>query len=236
MIPVNHFRLPAPRTALKPNAMSVEIAKPGKRAENKADKLRRITAAAHALFVEKGFDGTTMRDIAARAGVGFGTLFDYASNKRDLLFLLVNPELEQVLDDAIVSADAEAEFIDKLMAMFGGYYTYYAREKNISRIILRELTFFTEGVEALKFVDHRARFMEKVNALTRAAMADGQITQAPEELVGRIIFGLYAWEVRRWLATPVPSVARGLADLREMLELQLSGLKPLSRSDGRRAR
>lgn len=210
--------------------MTAEIAKPGKRAENKADKLRRITAAARALFVEKGFDGTTMRDIASRAGVGFGTLFDYASNKRDLLFLLVNPELEKVLDDAIVSAEAETQYVDKLMAMFGGYYGYYAREKNVSRIILRELTFFTEGAEAMKFVVHRSRFMEQVNMLTELAIKQGQVRQTSPELIGRMIFALYAWEVRRWLATPIPSVARGLADLREMLALQLSGLAP---ADGR---
>ena len=42
------------------------------RVRNKLDKLRRIKDAAQSLFVAKGFDDTTMREIAVRAGVGLG--------------------------------------------------------------------------------------------------------------------------------------------------------------------
>ena len=44
--------------------------------------------AARELFLAKGFDNTTIREIALRAGVGLGTVFVYAKNKRDLLFLI----------------------------------------------------------------------------------------------------------------------------------------------------
>ena len=64
------------------------------RERNRRDKLQRITAAARALFVEKGFDETTTREIARRADVALGTLFLYATDKRDLLFLICTDELE----------------------------------------------------------------------------------------------------------------------------------------------
>lgn len=199
-------------------------AKPsGRRAANKADKFRRITTAARELFVERGFDGTTMRDIAGRAGVGFGTLFDYSSNKRDFLFLLFNPELETVLDESAAAARAEPLFLDQVMAFFGGYYALYARDRAIARAVLRELTFFSEGVEAVKFIDHRARFLRLVIEQVKAAMDSGQLRDGDPEPVGRIIFAIYAWEVRRWLSAEAPSVARGLSDLRELLVLQIKG-------------
>ena len=68
----------------------------GQRERNKIDKLRRIKDAARELFIEKGFDDTMTREIAIRAGVGLGTIFIYAANKRDLLFLIVNDELENI--------------------------------------------------------------------------------------------------------------------------------------------
>jgi AcrR family transcriptional regulator len=207
---------------------AIEAAAPGKRAANKADKLRRITSAARELFVENGYDGTTMRDIAARAKVGFGTIFDYASNKRDLLFLIFNPELEQALDQSLAAAATEKNFIDKLMALFSGYYALYAREKEISRLVLRELTFFSTGSEAKKFIVHRARFLKSVNKTVREAMAAGVLRAGEPELVGRIIFALFAWEVRRWLADEAPSVARGLTDLRQLLAVQIAGFEPNS--------
>ena len=60
------------------------------RERNKLDKLRRIKAAARELFLEQGYDNATTREIARRADVGLGTLFSYASDKRDLLFLIYN--------------------------------------------------------------------------------------------------------------------------------------------------
>ncbi|WP_331013494.1 TetR/AcrR family transcriptional regulator [Sphingomonas sp.] len=198
----------------------------GRRAANKADKLRRITLAARELFLEKGFDGTTMRDISARGGVGFGTLFDYASNKRDLLFLIFNPELEQVLDESLAAAANEDNLVDKLMALFSGYYALYARERAISRAVLRELTFFSEGSEAQKFIDHRSRFLSAVTRLVEEAIDAKTLRASEPELIARIIFGLFAWEVRRWLAQDAVSVARGLSDLRRLIELQIAGFSP----------
>ena len=47
----------------------------GQRERNKRDKLRRIKAAAWELFLDKGYDATTTREIAVKAGVGLGTVF-----------------------------------------------------------------------------------------------------------------------------------------------------------------
>src|ERR1700757_1355409 len=88
----------------------------GLRAKNKAEKLQRIRKAARALFVKRGYDDTTMRDIAKRAEVGFGTLFTYASDKRDMLFLIFNDALDNVVDSAFVRASAERVFLDQLVA------------------------------------------------------------------------------------------------------------------------
>ena len=82
----------------------------GLRAKNKAEKLQRIRKAARALFVKRGYDDTTMRDIAKRADVGFGTLFTYASDKRDMLFLIFNDELDNVVADSFARAVKERLF------------------------------------------------------------------------------------------------------------------------------
>src|ERR1700748_17507 len=87
----------------------------GLRARNKAEKLQRIRKAARALFVKHGYDDTTMRDIAERAGIGFGTLFTYASDKRDLLFLIFNDELDNVVANAVARASEEQAFLDQVV-------------------------------------------------------------------------------------------------------------------------
>ena len=59
--------MPTPATAKK---MPMPPSDPmlGQREKNKIDKLRRIKDAAQELFLSKGFDDTTTREIALRAG------------------------------------------------------------------------------------------------------------------------------------------------------------------------
>src|SRR2546421_1011449 len=56
----------------------------GKRAQNKAAIRKRIVTAALSLFQTKGFDATTTRAIARKAGIAEGTVFNYFRTKEDI--------------------------------------------------------------------------------------------------------------------------------------------------------
>ncbi|MFD2443269.1 TetR/AcrR family transcriptional regulator [Bacillus sp. CGMCC 1.16607] len=49
------------------------------------------------LFIEKGYDQTTAKDIALHAGVATGTFYRYFSDKRQLLMSLLEDKLENLL-------------------------------------------------------------------------------------------------------------------------------------------
>ena len=57
--------------------------------QSAVDKREAIEDAALALFVEQGFHGTTVPEIARRAGVGTGTLYLYHASKDELLDALL---------------------------------------------------------------------------------------------------------------------------------------------------
>lgn len=50
---------------------------------------KQILRAALSVFSTRGYGESTMADVAAAAGVGVGTLYNYYSNKRDLLISLI---------------------------------------------------------------------------------------------------------------------------------------------------
>ncbi len=117
--------------------ISAEEAALGQRERNKLDKLRRIKDAARELLVAKGFDDTTTREIAVRAGVGIGTIFVYAANKRDLLFLIVNDELDKIEQMAEAAVGETASLLDNLLRVARIHYAFFAQQPAPPRLVLR---------------------------------------------------------------------------------------------------
>jgi AcrR family transcriptional regulator len=60
----------------------------GVRERKRRETLRRITDAGVCLFIEKGFEGTTVEEIAAAAGISRRTFFHYFESKDDILLSL----------------------------------------------------------------------------------------------------------------------------------------------------
>ncbi len=73
-----------------------ETPKIGVRQRARLDSIRRIVSAARTLFVELGYDATTLQRIANDSNLAMGTLFHYISDKRDLLYLIFNEEFDKV--------------------------------------------------------------------------------------------------------------------------------------------
>lgn len=57
-----------------------------------------IFAAARAVIVERGFDAAKMDEIATRAGVGKGTLYNFFASKEDLFLALALDHFERLRD------------------------------------------------------------------------------------------------------------------------------------------
>lgn len=209
-----------------PAAEGSEGAAAGRRERNKADKLRRIKEAAYALFCERGFDQTTTREIARRAGVALGTLFTYASDKRDLLFLVFNDRQDELRRVSFAGIPEDAPFIDQIVALFTPFYAHFAEEPGFTRDLLRELTFYTAGVQAPRFQEGRQSIVTRIRELVDDAVSDGRLAADIDDagLVAEMIFGLYQSELRRWLARPDPRQADGLARLRKVLSVLIRGL------------
>jgi AcrR family transcriptional regulator len=67
------------------------------------DTRRKIYEAAMELFREKGFEQTTMRDIAAQAGVALGGAYYYFSSK-DAIVLAFYAEMQQAINQPVLEA------------------------------------------------------------------------------------------------------------------------------------
>jgi AcrR family transcriptional regulator len=200
---------------------------PSQRERNKIDKLRRIKDAARELFVAKGFDDTTTREIAVRAGVGLGTIFVYAENKRDLLFLIVNEELATVTEEAERTITADHSFLDNLLRVAACNYAFFGRQPALSRLVLREMAFYDSGAQAGRFQQTRERLINLFGRIVSLATEQGSLSPADTpQFAGWTIFCIFQVEMRWWLSQDEPDLQKGLEALSRALSLFASGLKP----------
>ena len=199
----------------------------GQRERNKIDKLRRIKDAARELFIAKGFDDTTTREIAIRAGVGLGTVFVYAANKRDLLFLIVNDELENITKEAEASISEQASLLENLLDVSRRHYEFFRRQPALSRLVLREMVFYDAGAQASRFQKTRERLIELIGkAVTLAIMQESTSPSETPQFIGWTIFCIFQVELRRWLSHDNPNLQEGLESLQRALTLFIKGLEP----------
>ncbi|HET9041958.1 MAG TPA: TetR/AcrR family transcriptional regulator [Burkholderiales bacterium] len=199
---------------------------PGRREQRKLETRERIRAAAADLFTRHGYGAATMREIAQRAHVGLGTLFNYAGDKRDLVFLIFNEELNAVTDVALAAPRAGLPPVDQLIAVFRVHYRWLATKPALARILLQELTFYSSGKQAATFLGIRKRLIDGLEALVRAAQRARRIRSREDPaVIARHIFFVYSASLRWWIAAPRPNPEKGVADLRRLLKLQFEGLR-----------
>ena len=75
---------------------------------------RQIVDAAVELFIKKGFHKTTTREIAQRAGLSIGSVYEYVSTKEDVLYLVCD----------VIHAEAERQISEALARTTGGRETF----------------------------------------------------------------------------------------------------------------
>src|SRR5689334_3969469 len=196
------------------------------REKKKLETRDRIRAAAAELFTRHGYGAATMRQIAARAHVGLGTLFNYAEDKRDLVFLIFNEELNAITDVALAAPRPGQPLAAQLAAVFAVHYRWLAAQPALARILLQELTFYSSGKQAATFHSIRKRLIDGVEALVRLAQERKEISSTEKSgLIARHIFFTYSASLRWWIAAPRPDPKAGIRDLKRLLALQVEGLK-----------
>lgn len=216
----------------------VDVVPLGLRERAKIDKRRRIRSAAREVFIEKGYDAAATREIAARAEVGIGTLFVYAKDKRELLMMIINDDLDQVNLASEAAVDPRAPLIDQVTAFFSERYAYWASQPGLARPAVKETFDFLgaadrQGPETARFYARRPMIAAMLAAVIEAGQSSGKVAgDVSPELIASLFMTIYLTEVRRWLNQHEPVVEQGIARLRELLALAIRGVAPATHSPG----
>ena len=205
--------------------MDESAPKLGLRERNKQAKERLIREAARALFVEKGFEATTLRAVADKADVGFGTVFAYANDKAGLLAMVFVEELKTL--PPLFSGGRRAKVIDELVEGLGHLYAFWASIPALSGQVLQQMEFYSGNPHMDVIVARRRQARQELVAwLERLQQEQRILADAEVPLAADTLFAVYTSAVREWSATMPGDVPAGKARLRQLMALPIQGLLP----------
>jgi AcrR family transcriptional regulator len=207
----------------------------GLRARGKLERRRRLKEAARKVILERGYEAATTREIAALADVAIGTLFVYAPEKRDLLFLIMNDDLDGLLETSTRGLSREQPLMKQLIRIFRPIYEYFEDHIEIGRYGLREIFLFlfqgepqaNLGPEAARVYARIERFRSIIAETLEDLSGRGRLAKGvPGDTVARALLWLHWGHTQRWLSEPRPKAEAGVNGLRRLFALVIGGLGP----------
>lgn len=158
-----------------------------------------ITAAALELFVERGYAGTRLEDVAASAGISKGTLYLYFTSKEELFKAVVREGLVSPIAEMRGLIDSfEGGTLELVRMMLFGWWERIGASRigGIPKLVISEAGNFPE---LARF--YLAEVVEPGQAATVAiverGIARGEFRQVNADIVARLIaapmLGLLMW-------------------------------------------
>jgi len=153
-----------------------------------ADRRHLILMSAAACFIEQGFHQTSVRDIAKKANISLGNLYNHFKNKAALIAEIAS--LEAVELEGIEGDLEKHKSPDRILERFAGsYFDYVAQPENA-------VLAFEIGAEAVRnpevargYVQNRKRLAAKLGNLLHAGAEYGLFARsdAPRELADLLL-------------------------------------------------
>ena len=170
---------------------------PTARALAKQGTRAKLLQAARQLFTEQGYEGATIRDIAAAAGMSTGAVFANFTEKFDLFREIAADDMTR-LTEAMRTAAAEGETVDDaLIGIFGAGYAFYLEQLPLVRAKLAVGWSEEEGRE-LRRVMPSSQILDIVsNALTDGAERGELAGQLETALRSQMLFDCYLANFRQ---------------------------------------
>ncbi len=213
-------------TALQDETGMIDVAKSngqGPRATQEQVRGRRdlIFKAAERIFHDKGYDATSIQDVADAVGILKGSLYYYIDSKEDLLFGVIEDLHRESLQRIKEWETLEGDALVKLRAFIHAHVATNARSVMAMGVFFRDFRSLSPERQAL-IVAERDFYDHFVRKLIRQGKREGVIAaDVDPKLTSMAILGMMNW-LSQWYRAEGPATPERIA--REMANLALGGL------------
>ncbi len=198
----------------------------GVRDTQKAATREKVLSAARDLFHEIGYDETTIRAIADRAGVSVGSVFTTFSSKADVLSQVMADRVEPLQEELTrVLPYLRGSTTDRLCSIFAIHYDFECRR--VKLFLAHIAASYSPSLEETTTpFGRKASFQTMLTETLNDGMARGDVSpDADLEVILQLLIACYAWNYS--LAAQLGSDAAALtARMDRQIALIMAGARP----------
>lgn len=178
---------------ISPTQVAAEspVRAPTRRALAKQQTRQKVLAAARRLFAEQGYEGATIRDIAAAAGMSTGAVFANFTDKSDLFREIMTADCEALLDAMREAAGKGRNVEEALLKVFMAGYGFYKSRLPLARAAFG-VSWSPDGGPTLRGLGPVQGMSELFAEQLNLAVERGELRQEAEvKLRSQMLFDAY---------------------------------------------
>jgi len=157
--------------------------------EHKELTRRQILASAGDLFRADGYADTTLRDISAAVGIGRTTLYEYFTDKEDVLVNLVEAEVPAVVATMLADLPEHLGTRERLAELIQRGLAFVSTDHALGSMVMRELPTLSQSAAARIRAVH-APLEREIGRLCRTGIASGEFRTFEPDDAARLVYGV----------------------------------------------
>jgi TetR/AcrR family transcriptional regulator, fatty acid metabolism regulator protein len=165
----------------------------------KGTRRQSIVQAAIEVFGEKTFQSSSIAEIAGKANVAEGTIYQYFANKQDLFFSIPIEKTNEFCEQLDLHLEGIAGASNKIRKFIWYYLYFFKTNPEYGKILLLEMRVDKGFVQTETYTSIR-RSTEKILEIIREGQREGTVRKDVSPYVIRqLILGPLEHMVTRWL-------------------------------------
>jgi TetR/AcrR family transcriptional regulator, cholesterol catabolism regulator len=193
----------------------------------KENRLAEVYRAAAQIILRKGYDATSINDIANELGMTKAGLYHYINGKKELLFDIMNFGLDELEKEVVIPAQSITDPVARLRFIIASHARLVTRGHGAITLLVDEITALTP-VQYRKITHRKRAHFDRLRAVLKTLKSEGVLHDVDTTVATFSLLGMIHW-LSRWFKQDGALTEEEIAE--EIVKIALNGLlRPGSRA------
>ncbi len=180
-----------------------------------------LLAAAEQMFAARGYQATSVRDIAETMGIKAGSLYAHIDTKEDLLWEILTAAADRFFEASNPIVESDLLPIEKLRRLIAAHVKVITDGSSLAAVYMNEWRHLTD-LRRTEFAARRDAYENLVRDLVRDGIRSGDLADVDEKFATLLILSSMNW-IYQWYRADGPMTPEEIA--RKLTDMLFKGLR-----------